>query len=151
MLSLEYYKLSVQVLSFPCDSILPPPSHTHTYTHTHTTCIYSHSHMHIPPQAYCAEMVCYDYHKIIKSGGSNIETTLSQSLLPLTDTFLSSHGIYHCDNGQPMRLQTGTIRTNCLDCLDRTNSVQNFLSQHVSVVCVRDISCECCVCEGYHM
>jgi synaptojanin len=25
------------------------------------------------------------------------------------------------------RLQRGTVRTNCLDCLDRTNSVQTFL------------------------
>lgn len=29
-------------------------------------------------------------------------------------------------------LQTGTIRTNCLDCLDRTNSVQTFLGLEVS-------------------
>lgn len=28
-------------------------------------------------------------------------------------------------------LQTGTIRTNCLDCLDRTNCVQTFLGLEI--------------------
>lgn len=35
---------------------------------------------------------------------------------------------FHCI----FSLQTGTIRTNCLDCLDRTNSVQTFLGLEVS-------------------
>ena len=29
------------------------------------------------------------------------------------------------------RLQTGCIRTNCLDCLDRTNAVQNMIGLEV--------------------
>lgn len=30
-------------------------------------------------------------------------------------------------------LQTGTFRMNCLDCLDRTNSVQSFIALEVSL------------------
>lgn len=30
-------------------------------------------------------------------------------------------------------LQTGTFRINCLDCLDRTNSVQSFIALEVSL------------------
>lgn len=30
-------------------------------------------------------------------------------------------------------LQTGTFRMNCLDCLDRSNSVQSFVAQEVSL------------------
>jgi len=33
----------------------------------------------------------------------------------------------------PGGTQSGTIRTNCLDCLDRTNSVQAFFALEVSI------------------
>lgn len=31
------------------------------------------------------------------------------------------------------RKQTGILRSNCLDCLDRSNTVQSFLASHVSL------------------
>ncbi len=82
-------------------------------------------------QAYCAEMLCFDYHRQIKSGGS-VEGTLTQSLFPLITPFTTSHGFFVSEDGRQTRLQTGTMRINCLDCLDRTNSVQNFVGQQVA-------------------
>lgn len=32
-------------------------------------------------------------------------------------------------NGQPVHLQQSTVRTNCIDCLDRTNVVQSILAK----------------------
>ena len=84
-----------------------------------------------PLQAYCTDMTCFDYHRVCR-GTSNLEGTLSQKLLPSIESFLSAHGFYINLNGTVERQQTGTIRTNCLDCLDRTNSVQSFLGQEVS-------------------
>ncbi len=91
-------------------------------------------------------MVCYDYHKFIKSGAGSVESTLTQTLLPLITHFTTSHGFYVSEDGRPMRLQTGTIRSNCLDCLDRTNSVQNFVGQQVRCVCVCVCGVWCVVC-----
>ena len=79
-------------------------------------------------------MMCFDYHRICRGAGSNLETILTKSLLPEVVDFKSAHGFYLCSNGSPEKQQTGTIRTNCLDCLDRTNSVQAFLGRMVRSV-----------------
>ena len=84
-------------------------------------------------------VTCFDFHRICR-GTSNLEGTLSQKLLPSIESFLSSHGFYTNLNGTVERTQTGTIRTNCLDCLDRTNSVQSFLGQEVSLSVMQDLS-----------
>lgn len=93
-------------------------------------------------QAYCTDMTCFDYHRIIR-GTSSVETTLSQKLLPSIESFLSAHGFYIIMNGKVERRQTGTIRTNCLDCLDRTNSTQAFLGQEVSSLCTSRVGYYC--------
>ncbi len=84
-------------------------------------------------QAYCAELSHFDYHKVIKSSSSNIESTLTQSLLPDIVDFRKRHGFYVCNGSQVSKQQTATIRTNCLDCLDRTNSVQSFFGLQVKL------------------
>ena len=33
-------------------------------------------------------------------------------------------------------IQTGVLRVNCLDCLDRTNSVQTYVGLQVSIIAV---------------
>lgn len=91
-------------------------------------------------QAYCAELSCFDYHRMCKGSG-NLETTFTQCLLPDIQDFRKMHGFYVSSSGHPSKQQTATIRTNCLDCLDRTNSVQGFLGQQVSMLW--------CVCGGY--
>lgn len=43
------------------------------------------------------------------------------------------------------RFQSGTMRSNCLDCLDRTNAVQSMLGMEVSVKLVH-LYCKSCTC-----
>ncbi len=76
-------------------------------------------------------MHCFDYHHACRGVGNNLEATLTKLLLPEVAGFKTAHGFYLCCDGQPGRQQTGSIRTNCLDCLDRTNSVQSFLGLQV--------------------
>ena len=48
----------------------------------------------------------------------------------LGDT-LKAHGENVIDSGKVIEKQTGVIRTNCMDCLDRTNVVQSAFAQYV--------------------
>ena len=52
-------------------------------------------------QAYCAEMVCYDYHRYCK--GSNVTLVLSTQFLPMVETFVNSHGFYISQSGTVQR------------------------------------------------
>ena len=42
---------------------------------------------------------------------------------------METHGITHFDSSGFVSQQEGIIRTNCLDCLDRTNAVQTLFAQ----------------------
>ncbi|CAG9759926.1 unnamed protein product [Ceutorhynchus assimilis] len=66
--------------------------------------------------------IVFDYHQEVR--GSN-QTNL-QKLRAKVDQQLQEFSFYHADGNAIYSLQTGTIRTNCLDCLDRTNCVQTF-------------------------
>ncbi|XP_032888469.1 synaptojanin-1 isoform X2 [Amblyraja radiata] len=68
-------------------------------------------------------MVNFDYHQQVKGGKAD---RLISVLKPKLDSFLEECGFFYYDSHEVQRSQTGTIRTNCLDCLDRTNSVQAF-------------------------
>lgn len=41
---------------------------------------------------------------------------------------LAQFGFFHAQDGKIFKLQTGTFRTNCVDCLDRTNVVQSLIA-----------------------
>ena len=41
-------------------------------------------------QAYCAEMVCFDYHQLCKGNSSKLESVL----LPMVADFITSHGFF---------------------------------------------------------
>ncbi|XP_030058011.1 synaptojanin-1 isoform X1 [Microcaecilia unicolor] len=68
-------------------------------------------------------MVNFDYHQMVKGGKAD---KLQSILKPKVHKFLLESGFFYCDKNGVQRSQSGTIRTNCLDCLDRTNSVQAF-------------------------
>ena len=50
----------------------------------------------------------------------------------LDETFLKQ-GYFEASSSAsaPLQTQTGAFRTNCIDCLDRTNVVQSALARHV--------------------
>nr|DBA34476.1 TPA: hypothetical protein GDO54_002031 [Pyxicephalus adspersus] len=69
-------------------------------------------------------MVNFDYHQMVRGGKAEKLNTI---LKPKVSTFLEECGFFYMDKDGVHRTQSGSIRTNCLDCLDRTNSVQTFL------------------------
>ena len=81
-------------------------------------------------------MQCFDYHHMCKGsgGGKELEAILAKHMLPRVQEFKAAHGFFLSCDGKSNGQQTGTVRTNCLDCLDRTNSVQSFLGQQVSIL-----------------
>ncbi|XP_051871298.1 synaptojanin-1 isoform X3 [Pristis pectinata] len=81
------------------------------------------SHLKASEHAADVPMVNFDYHQQVKGGKTDRLITV---LKPKLETFLEECGFFYCDSHGVQRCQTGTIRTNCLDCLDRTNSVQAF-------------------------
>ncbi|ESP04692.1 hypothetical protein LOTGIDRAFT_135750 [Lottia gigantea] len=69
----------------------------------------------------------FDYHAEIK--GSNLKNLdkLKTKLLKKLQEF----DFFASDGTNILRQQTGTIRSNCLDCLDRTNAVQTMLAMEI--------------------
>ncbi|XP_051840922.1 synaptojanin-1 isoform X4 [Antechinus flavipes] len=80
------------------------------------------SHLKASEHAIDVQMINFDYHQMVKGG--KVEK-LHSVLKPQVQKFLDS-GFFYFNGTEVQRSQTGTIRTNCLDCLDRTNSVQAF-------------------------
>ncbi|KAH0624865.1 hypothetical protein JD844_032731, partial [Phrynosoma platyrhinos] len=81
------------------------------------------SHLKASEHADDIKMVNFDYHQMVKGGKAEKLHTI---LKPQIQKFLDC-GFFFFDGKEVQRTQSGTIRTNCLDCLDRTNSVQAFV------------------------
>jgi hypothetical protein len=52
-------------------------------------------------------------------------------LVDQMDQVFSAQGYGETRDGAIVRSQTGTFRTSCVDCLDRTNVVQSAFARHV--------------------
>ncbi|XP_063161496.1 synaptojanin-1 isoform X2 [Candoia aspera] len=81
------------------------------------------SHLKASEHADDIKMVNFDYHQMVKGGKAE---KLHSVLKPQIQKFFEC-GFFYFDGKEVKRSQSGTIRTNCLDCLDRTNSVQAFI------------------------
>ncbi|XP_070798715.1 synaptojanin-1 [Pituophis catenifer annectens] len=81
------------------------------------------SHLKASEHANDIKMVNFDYHQMVKGGKAE---KLHGVLKPQIQKFFEC-GFFYFDGKEVKRSQSGTIRTNCLDCLDRTNSVQAFI------------------------
>ncbi|XP_062944971.1 synaptojanin-1 isoform X4 [Cynocephalus volans] len=81
------------------------------------------SHLKASEHAADIQMVNFDYHQMVKGG--KVEK-LHSVLKPQVQKFVD-YGFFYFNGSEVQRCQSGTVRTNCLDCLDRTNSVQAFL------------------------
>lgn len=56
-------------------------------------------------------------------------------LLAIVDREFSEQGFYHAGPaGETLSVQDGVVRTNCMDCLDRTNVVQSLLARRSMLV-----------------
>ncbi|KAJ8515324.1 hypothetical protein ONZ45_g7241 [Pleurotus djamor] len=77
------------------------------------------------------EITHFDFHNAVRLGGHDSvirELRRMESIVDHIDRF----GFSMCDSASDDIItdQKGVFRTNCLDCLDRTNFVQDILSRH---------------------
>eukprot|EP00397_Hematodinium_sp_SG-2012_P003059 GEMP01003067.1.p1 GENE.GEMP01003067.1~~GEMP01003067.1.p1 ORF type:complete len:1086 (+),score=196.16 GEMP01003067.1:209-3466(+) len=62
----------------------------------------------------------------------NAQRPIYELLTKISREIVSAVGFLHYDHDvQPVRLQKGSLRTNCVDCLDRTNVLQFFVGLEV--------------------
>ncbi|ROT80516.1 putative synaptojanin-1 [Penaeus vannamei] len=80
--------------------------------------------------------IVFDFHQECKGG--NIDN-LAKKLQPRIQEEINDFGYFCSRNNQIQSLQRGTMRTNCLDCLDRTNRVQTFLGLDTLFKMLEDI------------
>ncbi|NXW89800.1 SYNJ2 protein, partial [Alopecoenas beccarii] len=73
-------------------------------------------------------MINFDYHQFAKGGKTE---KLENLLRPQLKLHWEDFGIFTKGENVSPRLQAGTFRMNCLDCLDRTNSVQSFVALEI--------------------
>ncbi|KAK6461005.1 inositol-1,4,5-triphosphate 5-phosphatase [Scheffersomyces coipomensis] len=73
----------------------------------------------------------FDFHQETKQ--SNAGFAAASKILPYLEDSLSRFGWYSYDinNKESIMNQNGVFRTNCLDCLDRTNLIQQIICQEV--------------------
>ncbi|CAL8266372.1 unnamed protein product [Merluccius merluccius] len=84
------------------------------------------SHLKASEHGVAVKMVNFDYHQMVKGGKAE---KLHSVLKPQVSKFRDDCGFfYYSGDAGIVRTQSGTIRTNCLDCLDRTNSVQAYFA-----------------------
>ncbi|GFO16307.1 phosphatidylinositide phosphatase sac1 [Plakobranchus ocellatus] len=69
----------------------------------------------------------FDFHKECKKMRWDRLSILLDRLEPDRKRF----GYFYQQQSQVLKTQTGVFRTNCVDCLDRTNVVQSLLASHV--------------------
>ncbi|XP_014870399.1 synaptojanin-1 isoform X3 [Poecilia latipinna] len=84
------------------------------------------NHLKASEHATAVRMVNFDYHQNVRGGKTD---KLSSVLKPQLSKFIDECGFFYYSGEKGIvRTQGGTIRSNCLDCLDRTNSVQAFFA-----------------------
>jgi phosphatidylinositol-bisphosphatase len=71
--------------------------------------------------------ILFDYHAECRSGNLKNLSKLRERLGKSMEVF----GFYFAKNDKAFSEQKGVVRTNCLDCLDRTNCVQTYLALEV--------------------
>ncbi|XP_062556103.1 synaptojanin-1 [Armigeres subalbatus] len=71
--------------------------------------------------------IVFDYHQECRGGNTSALSKLKAKI----DAMCSDYGLFHAIGDSVFREQKGTIRTNCLDCLDRTNCVQTYIGLEI--------------------
>lgn len=71
--------------------------------------------------------ILFDYHLECRGGNTKNLIKLKHKV----EKYLKAFSLYYAKGSDVITEQKGTIRTNCLDCLDRTNCVQTFLGLEI--------------------
>ncbi|KAJ1515440.1 Phosphoinositide phosphatase sac1 [Coelomomyces lativittatus] len=82
----------------------------------------------------------FDFHKECRKMRYDRVSLLMDSLQPM----LKSQGYFSCtltsgNRAEVHKKQEGVIRTNCIDCLDRTNVVQSAIAKHVLIEQMKEL------------
>lgn len=78
----------------------------------------------------------FDFHKETKEEGF----AATSKIRPYLERSILENGYFSYDVKQKKQLseQNGVFRTNCLDCLDRTNLIQQFISRYTFILFLED-------------
>eukprot|EP01031_Cornospumella_fuschlensis_P028600 gene28600-34525_t len=90
-----------------------------------------------PAEQLRCRYVWMDYHYKCKHEGSQ---EAIKSLLMKLQPLFSSGKMFHCSKSRVTSMQRSLIRTNCVDCLDRTNVVQTAISRWALLVQIKALS-----------
>lgn len=71
--------------------------------------------------------VIFDYHAECRGGNTKNLKKLKDEI----DSYIGTFGVFLSNDSNVVCRQKGVIRTNCLDCLDRTNCTQTFIGLEV--------------------
>ncbi|XP_055533373.1 synaptojanin-1 [Wyeomyia smithii] len=71
--------------------------------------------------------IVFDYHQECRGGNTSALSKLKAKI----DAMCADFGLLHAMGDSVFREQKGAIRTNCLDCLDRTNCVQTYIGLEI--------------------
>lgn len=82
-------------------------------------------------------LVSFDFHKETK--GMRYENL--SKLIAMVDEDMKRFGYFHCDvkAGKVVKKQSGVLRVNCIDCLDRTNVMESVFARIVLTRQLRSI------------
>lgn len=103
-----------------------------------------------PPLESAPRLTTFDFHAAAKaSGRADACRSLLQKLASEHQDFYASHGYFAARAGvaQPAGTQKGVVRTNCLDCLNRTNMAQTMLALQSATHQMRALLAACDVDE----
>lgn len=73
--------------------------------------------------------IVFDYHQECRGGNTKNLCKLKSKL----DPYLKAYSFFYSKDNTVTSEQKGTLRTNCLDCLDRTNCVQTFIGLQILI------------------
>lgn len=74
--------------------------------------------------------VLFDYHQECRGGNTKNLSKLKAKV----EKYMRSFSLFYAVGTEVVNEQQGTLRTNCLDCLDRTNCVQTFFAMEILAV-----------------
>ncbi|GFT46822.1 synaptojanin-1 [Nephila pilipes] len=89
--------------------------------------LYQMSHHKVSRYSKSIPYIAFDYHAQCRGGKQENLDILKRKIAPNIESF----GFFYKDSDLIEKCQKGTFRTNCLDCLDRTNNVQTFIGLEV--------------------
>lgn len=82
--------------------------------------------------------IIFDYHQEVRA--ASIETALMK-FKKIIEKHYDSISIFSAKASDIYNVQKGVIRTNCLDCLDRTNAIQTFIGLEMLAIQLMLLQC----------